>query len=1252
MLKNQFILGLFFCFASVSTVAQECNIFYVTPNGSGSGTKASPTSIQNALNSIVPGTDHIRMAEGTYPLSDTLYLVQGVTVEGGYNPVTWVKNNNSQTLFHRDNTAPTSVSIFGLVAINISDFHLNDLSVLVDDANEPSSSTCGIYLNGCSDYSLSRVKSTSGSGADGLNGNPGSDGNFGVEGGIGEDGNDCGDGNYAAGAGGNSWGVGISVGGNGGDGGPEGADADFWPPWDIDWGEGYDGQPGLDGLGPNLGVGGTGGPGWENATPSPCVFLIGSCTAGAVNFGQNGLDAGPDGADGIDGIDGTPSHLNGFFAPGDGAQGDDGVNGAGGGGGGGGGSHGGALFGDNGSGPGGGGGGEGGQAGTGAFAGAGGGGSFGIYIANNGTGGVLNDCVLNSGNAGIGGVGGFPGGLGGQGGLGGWGGQGCGQGGQGGDGNAGGDGGNGGNGAPGLSQPLYEEPTGIQTVQTSLAANVEPEVDLGVTGCTFSDIYYSTNANGIIEWFYEGSTVPINTVGPSTEAQYTTMGAFDLTMVSNGVPYFLSEFVNIFIDGSPYLPTIVAEDTTCPGDMVNFSSTWPINFNVLGYRWHFGDPASGAANTSSIATPAHTYNEVGTYMVTLQTESPCCGWAKPDTHYVVVMPPVEPEVFITATSTEICEGESITFGAVPYAGGNSPTFEWFQNGVSGGAGPSFTPNFINDGDQVYVRMVSSYPCPLSPLVNSEIITVIVHPNPAVDCSNVTDSYLGAETGFYAQMSVGTPPFEFMWQFGDGGSSIEQSPSHLYGGTGTYNASVEVTDTFGCSAICEVDVEVVLPPYVYAGFIIDTVYLCGSTTVVFTDTTVGNPIAWEWNFGDGANSDLQNPSHSYTGTGPFTVTLTASNGIFSDTLVVPNLIQPLIVPIAGFTSLDTEMCDSSDLRFYDNSNHAATWEWEFGDLSSSSNTSSLQNPYHTFNEPGTYTVSLTVYSVDQCESIAQPINIIVHTTPEPGFTMDTIVCTDIPITINDESFDDIDIAQWSYEFSDRNVTREVNGSIQDTINYTFYEEGWYFVTQHVISPFGCRDSLKQFVEVRSHPIADFYYEPSELQLPDTLVQFWNNSSNAEEDSTQWLFSIDAERGSQPYEYAVNGEWNAEAVFLDSGLYDAQLIVMREIGCPDTLIVPYRVWEQETFFIQTAFTPNGDGVNDVFEIKQKGITEWNMQIYDRWGQLVWETNNVNEFWDGTHGRTGKEVPHGAYSYDIDLVWYRGITFNKLGTITIFR
>ncbi len=1246
---------------SVPSIGQECGIFYVTPNGTGSGTKTAPTSLPNALAAVAPGQSHIRLAAGNYPISAPLNLISNVTLEGGFNPATWVKSNVTPTRILRNNSNVeiNPARLVAISAMNITGFHLHDITVEVADATGSGVTTYGVHISGCSNYSLNRVRSTAGSGSNGLNGVAGVDGANGANGANGLDGNNfCPNGstcegipggdNNAGGAGGNSWSGGSAAGGNGGNGGPKGSSGSVFG----GQGQGVDGQNGQNGQGLSPGVAGNGGDRWRNTASGPCgigcfISLLQNCGNGIPSFGTAGTDAAPPGLNGANGVDGTASHDGTWFIPGDGENGEDGEHGSGGGGGGGGASYGERLsnvFGQ-GSGAGGGGGGEGGQGGTGASGGLGGGGSFGIYIANNGTGGVLNDCVAFSGFAGLGGIGGFPGGLGGQGGVGGWGGQLCSQGGEGGDGSKGGNGGFGGNGASGVSQPVYEDPLGIQVTQTNLAANVEPPITLGSTACTYSDIYYNTTANGIIEWFYEGSTVPQNNLGQSALAQYMTLGQFDITMVTNGVPYYLSGFASITIDGQPYLPTIQAsDDTICPGDAVNFSATWPTNFNVLGYRWNFGDPASGNANTSSAATPSHTYNAVGRYLVTLQTESQCCGWSKIDSFYVEVMPVVTPQVFITATTTEICEGQNITFGAIPVAGGTSPTYQWFLNGVQSGTGNAFTPAALSDGDQVYVRMASSYPCPITPTVNSETITVIVHPNPVIDCSNVTSSYLGANTGFNAQVSVGTAPFEFFWQFGDGGVSDLQNPTNLYGGTGLYQASVEVTDTFGCSSICEVPVDIILPPYVDAGFSYVVNMECGSTTVQFTDTSTGNPIQWVWNFGDGGQSDQADPSHTFTGSGPFSVTLVANNGVFWDTLVMPNLIDVMIVPTAAFIPSDTEVCDSSAIRFYDTSNNAAYWEWDFGDPNSgAANQSDIQNPYHDFNTPGTYTVTMTAYSVDMCPADAALVTIIVHRSPIAGFYVDTVVvCTTLPIAFYDTSKYDVDITGWSYHFGDKDTL--VDFMNQDEYFYTFDEPGWYFVTQYVENSItGCRDSAFIIMEVRPHPEASFFPEFQPLFLPDTVVPFVNTSIYSVPDSTWWDFGNG---------YTVDYEFHTEGIFQDSGLFDVQLIVMNELGCADTIVAPYRVYEQETFFIQTAFTPNGDGYNDKLEIKQKGIIDWHMVVYDRWGKTVWETFDVNDFWDGIHMESGAPVQQGAYAYRVELTWYTGRFFSKMGTITVIR
>jgi len=193
-LKTRHFLVLVFMLISTLGFSQECNIIYVSPNGSGSGTQAAPTSFLNGLTLVSPGVDHIRMASGTYDISNTIDLIGGVTIEGGFDPITWVKSNNAATLIHRDNTniTPAPDRIVAMSAVGLTNFQLHDLSVLVDNAGGSGISTYGIHIDGCSNYSMSRVRSTAGNGSNGIDGLAGIDGVVGVDGVQGQNGNNCG----------------------------------------------------------------------------------------------------------------------------------------------------------------------------------------------------------------------------------------------------------------------------------------------------------------------------------------------------------------------------------------------------------------------------------------------------------------------------------------------------------------------------------------------------------------------------------------------------------------------------------------------------------------------------------------------------------------------------------------------------------------------------------------------------------------------------------------------------------------------------------------------------------------------------------------------------------------------------------------------------------------------------------------------------------------------------------------------------
>jgi PKD repeat protein len=130
-------------------------------------------------------------------------------------------------------------------------------------------------------------------------------------------------------------------------------------------------------------------------------------------------------------------------------------------------------------------------------------------------------------------------------------------------------------------------------------------------------------------------------------------------------------------------------------------------------------------------------------------------------------------------------------------------------------------------------------------------------------------------------------------------------------------------------------------------------------VSFSDSSTNNPTSWAWNFGDGSTSTQQNPSHTYTAVGDFTVTLVAINNDGQDTAVKTDYISVAAggtAPTAAFSGTPTSGTAPLDVSFTDASTDGPTsWSWSFGD----GNTSTAQNPMHTYTTPGTYSVSLTV-----------------------------------------------------------------------------------------------------------------------------------------------------------------------------------------------------------------------------------------------------------------------------------------------------
>lgn len=193
------------------------------------------------------------------------------------------------------------------------------------------------------------------------------------------------------------------------------------------------------------------------------------------------------------------------------------------------------------------------------------------------------------------------------------------------------------------------------------------------------------------------------------------------------------------------------------------------------------------------------------------------------------------------------------------------------------------------------------------------------------------------------------------------------------------------------------------------------------TVQFSDLSTNNPTSWSWTFGDGGTSTDQNPSYEYTTAGTYDVSLIATNADGSDTETKTGFItvtdQPPPPPQAGFSADPTSGNAPLTVQFTDNSTDAATWSWDFGD----GNSSTLQNPSNTYNNPGTYNVSLTVTNESGNDTHTEPDYITVFTPGQPpvaAFSMTPTIAyvpvtSQVLVSFTNESTGQIDSLLWNF-----------------------------------------------------------------------------------------------------------------------------------------------------------------------------------------------------------------------------------------------
>ncbi len=659
--------------------------------------------------------------------------------------------------------------------------------------------------------------------------------------------------------------------------------------------------------------------------------------------------------------------------------------------------------------------------------------------------------------------------------------------------------------------------------------------------------------------------------------------------------------------------------------------------NAIHSRWYWGD-GTYEDNTSSMVQ--HTFinqtSAAQTYTVSLVVTN-VFGCTDSFTVPVTVYPMIQ--AAFTSTSS-----------------GCSPLTVQFQNQSSSNStliwdfGDGNTSNqqnpihvFVNNGTTQQAFTVSLIATSNFGCSDTMTSTITVYPTPhaGLDVSQPTGC-APFQTVFINQSTGAT---SFFYAFGDNTTSTSSNATvpHTYDNITTalvsYTCWLTVQNNYGCKdSISKV---ITVYPRVVALFSCDTAG-CSPLTLSFTNLSLFAS-NYQWNFGDGNTTSLFNPVNTYTNTSTttqvYTVSLTATS-TYGCTATHQQNIYVYAVPTASFTLDSTTVHYPNTTVLIDNTTQGNwQYQWSFGDGS----TSSLSEPVsHTYSSYGTYIIELIAYSAFCRDSVAQTVHVvppkpIAHYSPNYASG-----CLPLSVSFTNESQF---ATSYVWDFGDGNSSNETNPI------YTYSTPGTYTVTLIATGPGGQDTYSAGTVDVYPNATAYFTVSPSVVFIPSQPVQCINLSQNA----TSYLWNFGDGKTST--------EENPKHFYQNEGEYTISLIATNQYQCPDTFTVYRAVVAKSEGKIEfpSAFTPNPNGPNgghynpndynnDVFHPVFVGVSSYKLSIFNRWGELIFESDDPMIGWDGYY--RGELCKQDVYVWKVSGKFVNGESFFKAGDVTLLR
>ncbi len=251
-----------------------------------------------------------------------------------------------------------------------------------------------------------------------------------------------------------------------------------------------------------------------------------------------------------------------------------------------------------------------------------------------------------------------------------------------------------------------------------------------------------------------------------------------------------------------------------------------------------------------------------------------------------------------------------------------------------------------------------------------------------------------------------------------------------------------------------------------------------------------------------------------------------------------------------------------------------------------------------------------------------------------------VCLGMPSVFTDSSrgTNGSAIVSHLWDFGDNTAPASVKNP-----EHLFAKAGDYTVTLTVTSESGCRSTTSRTLAVHPSPRPDFSWAPNPIMSLDEPVLFTDRSFSA----AQWSWKFGDPNNS------ASADQTPSFTYPDTGKYTVKLAVVSPFGCRDTVQKTVEV-NAFTFYIPNAFTPNGDGVNDYFCGTGLGIDKFEMWVFDRWGNLQWHANDINQKWDGkaVSEKTREQVNEDVYVWLVKITDIFQRKHKYVGHVSVVR